>query len=167
MSKKTLLQILIAGFLLSSETTSLAAPQKKVAPIATKIFSEADKMNERDLYAAILNTYNRNDQVRFLAYYRSFKKRFAKSPLADEATYLNGLYALSEKQYGKALVSFNEILTKYSFSNKTTAAMYAKGITLKRMNLKNESQVVFRTVLKKYSGSPEALRARVELGLVK
>lgn len=167
MSKKTLLQILMATLMLGSWATSSAAPQNKKAKAPTKIFSQGDKLNERDLYAEILNSYNRNDEVRFQAYYRSFKKRFAKSPLADDATYLNGLAALGNKQYGRALVSFNEILTKYSFSNKTSAAMYAKGITLKRMNLKNESQVVFKNVVKKYSGSPEALRARVELGLVK
>lgn len=144
-----------------------AVPQRKKIEFSPQVFTEANKLGERDLYAELLNSYNRNDVIRFQSYYRSFKSRFSKGALADDAIYLNGMFALSDKQYGDALLAFNEIINKYSFSNKATAATYAKGVVLKRMNLTDASEQVFKKVIKKYPGSPEALRARVELGQVK
>ena len=143
-----------------------AYPQTKKIDFSPKIFTQAEKMQERDLYAEILNSYNQNDSFRFQSYYRAFMKRFAKSPLADDAVYLSGLLSLSAKQYGPALMSFNQILSKYPYSNKTSSAMYAKGVSLKRMNLSMEAKQVFSQVIKKYPGSPESMRARVELGMV-
>jgi TolA-binding protein len=144
-----------------------ANPQTKKMDFSPQIFSKAEKLQEKNLYTKLLNSYNQNDSFRFQSYYRSFMKRFGKSPLADDAVYLSGLLSLSAKEYGPALLSFNQILNKYPYSNKTTAAMYAKGVSLKRMNLSAEANQVFSQVIKKYPGSPESLRAKVELRIVK
>lgn len=144
-----------------------AVPQRKKLEFSPKLLAQADTMRDKDLYAELLNAYNANDILKFQSYYKSFSKRFLKSPLADDAIYLNGMFALTEKEYGKALIAFNQIQDKYPFSNKSTAAIYAKGVCLKRMNLKDESKEVFVKLIKKYPGSPEALRAKVELGQVK
>lgn len=149
------------------KTAYRVVPQKKKLDYSPKIFSQAEKLSERDLYAELLNSYNRNDMIRFQSYQRSFMKRFKNSPLADDAIYLSGLLQLSGKQYGPALLDFNQVLNKYPYSNKTTAALYAKGVSLKRMNLNKEAKTVFSQVIKKYPGSPESLRAKAELGTVK
>src|SRR5262245_18917662 len=71
-----------------------AIPQKKGLQFSPKFIAQADQMNERDLYAELLDCYDRNDNLRFQSYYQSFQKRFAKSAMADDAMYLQGLFAL-------------------------------------------------------------------------
>lgn len=123
--------------------------------------------NDRELYGELAASYDRNNEIAFFSRLQAFLESYSKSPLADDALYLAGLMSLSNKNYGPALRYMNEVLKKYPSSNKAAAALFAKGIVLKKMNLASQSKLAFMKVRKSYPGSPEALRAETELKLLK
>jgi TolA-binding protein len=127
----------------------------------------ATKLSDRALYAELVGSYDRNNEVAFISRYQVFKKKFSRSPLADDAAYLAGLMSLSNKDYGPALKHFNHVLRKYPHSNKAAAAMYAKAVALKKMDLDLEANKAFARVKRRYPGSPEAERAETEMQILK
>jgi TolA-binding protein len=95
-----------------------------------------------------------------------FERKFSKSPLMEDALYLEGLMAVSEKNYGVALQSFNRILREHGHGHKASSALFARGVVLKKMNLPGRAKQSWILVQKKYPGSPESARADVELKLL-
>jgi tetratricopeptide (TPR) repeat protein len=136
--------------------------QLKINPV---LLAAAAKLSDRALYAELVGSYDRNNEIAFISRYQVFQKKYSKSPLADDAAYLAGLFSLANKNYGPALKHFNHVLRKYPSSNKAASALYAKGVALKKMELDTEANRAFARVKKRYPGSPEALRADTELAL--
>jgi TolA-binding protein len=147
-----------------SKTAAQVHPQNQRIELINP--SQSIAKNDKELYAELVGSYDRNDEIAFFSRFQTFSAKYAKSPLADDAIYLAGLMSLSNKNYGPALRYFNQVLQKYPLSNKSASALFAKGVTLKKMNLNDESRKVFAKVGKVYPGSPEALRARNEMKIM-
>jgi TolA-binding protein len=148
----------------SSAVKLQARPQnKKIEMISA---SGKNWKSDRELYAELVGSYDRNNEIAFFSRFQAFQEKYSKSPLADDATYLAGLMSLSNKNYGPALRYFNQLLKQHPNSHKAAAAWFAKGATLKKMNLNEESRYAFSKVRQSYPGSPEALRAETELKLL-
>lgn len=140
---------------------------RKPTMVIPPILAKSSAANEQVLYSEILSNFDNNNEIGFRARYQMFMSKYAQSRLADEVLYLSGTMALANKNYGLALSDLNKILTKYPNSNKASAALFAKGIVLKRMNLTENARTALLDVTKKYKGSPEALRAQTELKILK
>lgn len=155
----------------ASNSSSSSAIKLQARPQSKKIemFSSNDSKSksDRELYGELVGSYDRNNEIAFFSRLQSFQEKHAKSPLADDALYLAGLMSLSNKNYGPALRYFNQVLKQHPNSNKAASALFAKGATLKKMNLNDESRRTFAKVRQAYPGSPEALRAETELKLLK
>jgi TolA-binding protein len=162
---KDKLQILAKKQTKAPTGVHFSKPVKSVA--AMPILSEWKKMSEFELYHAALNAYDRNDEFGFRGMSQTFLRRFPKSNLCDDVIYLSGLMYLTQKQYGSALLEFNTVLKKHISSNRAASAQFAKGVTLKRMNLDGQAKHAFLQMKKSFAGSPEALRAESELKLLK
>ncbi len=144
-----------------------ALPQSSPNVVVAPLIAPLDlKMSEGDLYAELVRSYDMNNEIRFFSRYQAFMRKYAQGPLADDAMYLAGLFSLSNKNYGPSLKYFNLILKQYPSSNKTSSALFGKGVALKKMNLVEESKLVLAEVQKKFPGSPEALRADGELKIL-
>lgn len=141
-----------------------ALPQKKKLEIKGPI--PAMSASEKELYAQLVGSYDRNDEIAFFSRFQSFQAKYPHSPLADETLYLAGLMSLSNKNYGPALRYFNQVIDRYPSSNKAASSLFAKGVALKKMNLTDESRKIFRSVQKSYPGSPEAMRAELEMKIL-
>lgn len=149
----------------SSSVKMQARPQTKRIEMISAIDHKTNK-SDKELYAELLGSYDRNNEIAFFSRLQAFQGQYAKSPLADDALYLAGLMSLSNKNYGPALRYFNTVLKKHPMSNRASASMFAKGVALKKMNLTDESRRTFALVRKTYPGSPESLRAETELKLL-
>lgn len=141
-------------------------PQNKKIAVAPVSASDL-KLSERDLYAELLDAYDKNNQMLFSRYYRAFMKNYSKGVLADDAIYLSALLNLSSKNYGVALKEFNTVINKYPTSNKKVSSLFGKGMALKKMNLNEQAVKALAQVRKQYPGSPEAMRAAAELKMIK
>jgi len=141
-----------------------AVPQKQRIEMLNPVATTA--RNEKELYAELVGSFDRNDEIAFFSRFQAYQSKYSKSALADDAIYLAGLMSLSNKNYGPALRYFNQVLKKYPASNKASSSLFAKGVALKKMNLIDESRQVFVKVQKAYPGSPEALRAENEIKIM-
>lgn len=142
-------------------------PRSSPVVVVEPIIAPLDmKMSEGDLYAELVKSYDMNNEIRFFSRYQAFMRNYARGPLADDAMYLAGLFSLSNKNYGPSLKYFNQILKQYPSSNKTSSALFGKGIALKKMNLVDESKLALAEVQRKFPGSPEAFRAEGELKIL-
>lgn len=120
-----------------------------------------------ELYQDLQTQYEKNNEVAFFSRLQVFQKNYPKSHLMDEVLYLGGLMSLSNKNYGASLKYFNQIAKQFPTSSKTAAAIFAKGVALKRMNLKDQAKSAFVGVTKRFPGSVEAMRAGNELKLLR
>lgn len=144
-----------------------AIPQKKLNIIEMQTPASLKKLSEGQLLAELTDRYHSQDRWAFDVRYRLFTKKFPKSTRIDDAYYMKGILELAERNYGVALVSFNKILKVHPYGKKAPSAMFAKAIVFKRMNLKKESRTVLAEIGAKYPGSPESLRAKTELKILK
>jgi TolA-binding protein len=156
---------------LSSSASSLrvsARPQDKKVVLAPVTGGSDDsiKISDRELFEELSATYDRNDSFGFHSRYQMFERKFASSPLMEDALYLSGLMAVSEKSYGMALKQFNRILDEHPHGHKASSALFAKGAVLKKMNLTAQAKQSWALVQKRYPGSPDAARAEVELKIL-
>lgn len=139
-----------------------AHPQNKrlvldLKPAANLKISEANLMNE------LQDRYDMNDEIGFQSRYQAMQKNFPKSARLNDAHYMAGLLAISNKNYGPALKAFDQILKTAPNGPSAPKAMFAKAITYKRMNLPEPSRGLLRLVQTRYPKSLEAQRAGLEL----
>lgn len=133
------------------------------APVQPKI---PQFNSEAEHYSFIIKTYREKDLPTLRAAINSFLQNYPLSVLADNALYLQGMSELNKNQLGEAVKTFEIIARSYPQGNKRVSALFAKGITYRKLNLSNQAGLVFREVVKTYPGSPESYRARMELKLL-
>lgn len=141
----------------------------------TKVFHRAveekqhvvNKQQMENDYSALLAKYEANDRVGFDLKMKDFLLNYPHSPFEDNLLYLQGMMHFYNQQFGSALSSLNQILKQHPHSKKYVAALYAKGVVMKRMNLIEESKNMFRQVQLRFPHSPEAARAEGEMKLLR
>ncbi|HPI41690.1 MAG TPA: tetratricopeptide repeat protein [Pseudobdellovibrionaceae bacterium] len=161
--------ILILGF----STAFSAIPSKiknktSFSENALLIELTGQKLNasEKDLYAEILEAYQKQDHIGLSARVQSMQHMYPHGLLIDKAWYLLASYSFEQKDYAKALTYFDKIIKNHPNSSKVSASYFAKGITYKSMGLKEVARSVFKKLIVKYPGSPDSFRAKTELKMM-
>ncbi len=136
-----------------------------------KVFFElagekVEMLSEIDIYHKVVEKYQQNDEAALGAYANLLLKTHPRSIYCDNALYLQGMLAFSQKKFSESLSSFQKVLALYPMSNKAVSALFAKGVVFKKMNLNKEAVRILAQVVNQYPGSPESERAQVELKLV-
>lgn len=143
-----------------------AVPQQKTKVNLVKK-AVVTKLKEGELYSQLLDFYDKKDQPGFTEKKDLFEAKFPRSSYLDEVYYMSAMMSLSRNNYGDALTHLNTITRYYGTSNKAGAALFAKGIVYKRMNLKPKARDLFIRVQDQFPGSPEAKRAELEIKLLR
>jgi TolA-binding protein len=128
--------------------------------------AKTSRLSDSELYSELVARFERNDEIGVQSRFQMMMSKYSQSPLADDSLYLAGLQQVGLKNYGLALVYFNRISKEYPYGNKVVAALFAKGAVYRKMNLPALAKGVFKSVTKKYPGSPESFRAQSELRLL-
>jgi TolA-binding protein len=129
--------------------------------------SDLENASEGALYANALDRYQSGNSKSFYPTASVFLRKFAKSDRSDDVYYMLALTELADKNYGGSLVHLNRILHDHPQGRKAPAALFAKGMVFKRMNLEDAARGSLTAVLKKYPGSPESVRASAEMKLLR
>jgi TolA-binding protein len=111
--------------------------------------------------------FQSKDEIGFDSRFRLMLSKFPASPLIGDSLYLAGLMEAGMKNYGKSLRLLSRLEKQYPLNHQITAAIFAKGVIYKKMNLPVLAKSVFENVQAKYPGSPEATRAALELRTLK
>lgn len=145
-------------------TSSQAAVPKKSEPVsAAKQFPEGEEI----LYTRVLENYRKGNIEELQKVANRLVKLFPNSVYCDNALYFTAL-AMTEKEiYGPAIKLFDRIEEQYPLGNKRAASIYAKSSIYKKLNLPQLSKMMLEKVVRVYPGTPEALRAQMELKTLK
>lgn len=144
-------------------SSQAAVPQKSEPVIAAKQFPEGEEI----LYTRILENYRKGNIEELQKLANRLAKLFPHSVYCDNALYLTGLAMIEKGLYGPAIKILDRIEEQYPVGNKRVAAIYAKSAIYKKLNLPQLSQMMLEKVVRVYPGTPEALRAQMELKQLK
>lgn len=144
-------------------SSQAAVPKKSEAVNAAKQFPEGEEI----LYTRVLEHYRKGDIEELQKLANRLVKLFPHSVYCDNALYFTGLAMIEKGVYGPAIKIFDRIEEQYPLGNKRAAAIYAKSAVYKKLNLPQLSQMMLEKVVRVYPGTPEALRAQMELKQLK
>ena len=122
--------------------------------------------NEFKIFSELEDAYESNNEEAFLQKRAEFFRKFPESSYIDDVNYLAGMMNAGKKNYGAALKDFDDTIQLNPSGNKVRTAMLSKAALYKRMNLPEYAKPIFEQIKKRFPGSPEALRAEIELKLI-
>lgn len=124
-------------------------------------FPEGEKL----VYSKLVQAYQKNDVAEFTKQQKILKDNYPFSIHLDGSYYMLGSLEFQQEHFGEALRAFDQVVNRYSQSSKRSAALFAMGMTYKKLNLPNQAKAVFQRVIDVYPGSPDSQRAWMELRL--
>ena len=119
--------------------------------------------NEADMYQKALDLVHKSDFLTAVASFRTFLKTYSKSDLADNAQYWIGECYYALKDFQKAIKEFQVVAEKYPKSDKVAGATLKQGFSFAELGMLEEAKTFLSTVMKNYSGSDEAVKAKEKL----
>ncbi len=88
----------------------------------------------------------------------------ASSPDSVDARFMMGECLFNQKEYDKAIMQYQNIISQHSDHPKSPAAMLKQGMAFEKLADKDTAKVIYKKLLKKYASSPEASTAQEQLG---
>ena len=87
----------------------------------------------------------------------------ASSANSVDARFMMGECLFNQKEYDKAIMQYQNIISQHSDHPKSPAAMLKQGMAFEKLADKDTAKVIYKKLLKKYSSSPEAASAQEKL----
>ncbi len=88
----------------------------------------------------------------------------ASSSEAVDARYMMGECLFNQKEYDKAIMQYQKIISQNASHDKAPAAMFKQGMAFEKLADKETAKVIYKKLVKKHSSSPEANKAQERLG---
>lgn len=88
----------------------------------------------------------------------------ASSSEAVDARYMMGECLFNQKEYDKAIMQYQKIISQNASHDKAPAAMYKQGMAFEKLADKETAKVIYKKLVKKHSSSSEANKAQERLG---
>jgi len=80
-----------------------------------------------------------------------------------EARFMMGECLFQQKEYDKAIMQYQNIISQHSEHAKSPEAMLKQGMAFEKLADKETAKVIYKKLLKKYSSSPQAEQAQEKL----
>ncbi len=82
---------------------------------------------------------------------------------AVEARYMMGECLFNQKEYDKAIMQYQKIISQSSNHAKAPSAMFKQGMAFENLTDKETAKVIYKKLAKKHGSSPEAAKAQERL----
>jgi len=112
---------------------------------------KAQKLFEKNNYAEALPIY---EQI----------AGNSSSGEAVDARYMMGECLFNQKEYDKAIMQYQKIISQSSGHAKAPSAMLKQGMAFEKLADKETAKVIYKKLLKKHASSKEASAAQERLG---
>jgi len=107
--------------------------------------------------------YRNREYEAAINHFRSYLSLFGQNEKADDATFWIAESFAAQGRLAEALNEYNNILAKYPNGDKAVNARLKKGVTLLRLEKRQEGVETLKTVISLYPNSRESEIARSEL----
>lgn len=162
---------------LKAENAKQEAEKKKkaAATAAAKAEKERkDKLNAtygkkspKELYDEAYGAIKKQDYKTAQTLFEAFLELHPKNELAGNAQYWLGESFFARSLFDKAAISFAEGFQNYRDSQKAPDNLFKLGLTMVRLNKKEEACIAFQNFSKEYPKVPEAMKKRLQKELQK
>jgi tol-pal system protein YbgF len=122
--------------------------------------------NPEQLFAAAYIDYSRGNDELALSEFRQYVETYPGSEMADNAQYWVGEILYSQKKLPEASAAFEQVKIINPNGDKTSAALYKRGLILLEMQRREEGIVQLLSVYNDYSKTKEAELAKNKLAEV-
>ena len=129
--------------------------------------SPMGQIKNSNLYSKALRAYKVADQKRLNQLARFSLKNHPNNFYTDDILFLSGKLDAKKGLYKKAIKKWNQILKKYSSSNKKASALLWTGIAYQKLKLQSPAFASFKRVILEHPQSPEAYLARKKIQSIK
>lgn len=124
---------------------------------------DSSQIKETALVDAISKAYVQDDLRKVAALTELLALKYPRSTSLDDVIYMQGMLEYRLGVLGEALKTFEQILINQPESSKVPAALFAKGMIYKKLNLPRLALDQFTKIQSGFAGSPEAERAGFEV----
>ncbi|KAF4529473.1 hypothetical protein B566_EDAN018749 [Ephemera danica] len=141
----------------ASNTPRVITPGASVQPGAT---ATPAVDTATSLYEAGVKSFDQGKHKEAIISFQDFTKSFPKHKLAGNAQFWMGESYYQMKEYPRAALAYQDVITKYPGSAKFQAAMLKQGMALSSAGKKEAGRERLQELVKRYPNSPEATRAK-------
>jgi tol-pal system protein YbgF len=132
----------------------------------TAVVKDIAPGNPEQLFAAAYIDYSRGNDELALSEFRQYVETYPGSEMADNAQYWIGEILYSQKKLPEASAAFEQVKVINPNGDKTSAALYKRGLILLELQRREEGIVQLLTVYNDYSKTKEAELAKNKLAEV-
>ena len=129
----------------------------------TPVFATTPSDAPKRFYDHVMAEFQHKDYEAALAGFRLFLELHGQSPLASSALYWIGECEYRLGRFQDAVLSFEQIITRYPHSQKVASATLKKAMAYDKLRMKNEARILFERVIVQFPRSPEAETAKKAL----
>jgi len=115
------------------------------------------------LYEAAYGDYVRGSYELAIRQFRDYLRNFPDTELSDNAAYWIGECYYRQNRFRQALTEFDQVLDRYSNSDKVPSALLKKGYAYLELGERSQGVVQLQFVVREYPTSDEAELARQRL----
>ncbi len=127
-----------------------------------KIKATYGKKNAKTLYNEAFASIKKQDYKTAEKQFEAFLELYPKNDLAGNAQYWLGESYFARGQFDKAAVAFAEGFQKYRDSQKAPDNLFKLGLTMARMNKKEEACIAFKNFSAEYPKVSESMKKRLQ-----
>ena len=132
-----------------------------------KIKATYGKKNAKTLYNEAFASIKKQDYKTAEKQFEAFLELYPKNDLAGNAQYWLGESYFARGQFDKAAVAFAEGFQKYRDSQKAPDNLFKLGLTMARMNKKEEACIAFKNFSAEYPKVSESMKKRLQKEMTK
>jgi tol-pal system protein YbgF len=119
-------------------------------------------MSAKSVYETALRDRSSGNLDLALQGFQEYLRYYGTTDLAPNAQFYIGQIHYDKNEFQPALEAFDTVLEKFPENNKTSDAMYMKGMSLLKSGQRNEAAREFLNVITKYPNSEVAPKARIQ-----
>lgn len=132
------------------------SPPPAAAPAAVREPSDGNMKTAQGLF-------EKNNYAEALPLFEQIAGNASSSEAVD-ARYMMGECLFNQKEYDKAIMQYQKIISQNANHDKAPAAMYKQGMAFEKLADKETAKVIYKKLVKKHSSSSEANKAQERLG---
>ena len=144
------------------QTTKTAPPVAKKAPEPqqeTAVIAD----QSTDNYAKAQKLYASGKYKEALPLFEQVAANSSDSKSVD-ARFMMGESLFNQREYDKAIMQYQNIISQHSDSSRSPEAMLKQGMAFEKLADKDTAKVIYKKLIKKHGSSPEATTAQERLG---
>ncbi|MBI1761110.1 MAG: tetratricopeptide repeat protein [Acidobacteria bacterium] len=126
-------------------------------------FTQLTPGNAEQLFAAAYSDYSRGNFDLASSEFKQYVETYPSSELADNAQYWIGEILYAQKKLPEAVTELEKVATVNAKGDKTSLALYKRGLILLELGKREEAVAQFLVLFKEYANSPEGTLAKQQL----